>query len=400
MNKQVIIRLPQLYDAGGDLSKKWYVQYFIRDPKANKLQRFKEYKGLGGKNPQTRYANAEKIIKELTAKLQNGWSPFTEEKVVYADSLQYQTAVRAYHTAVAKNGTYSYYATQWLEQIKPEHAPSTLADYRSKLRLFGLWLTEQGLYQCDVTTFDNKLFCQFFDFIIRKRDLSRVTVNKFNMVLHNFCHYIQTQKPGFLNPVFDMPKTKTLNENPPMPIRKEDIAKIIAILKAHDPQLLLASKFLYYCSIRPGNELHFLKIKDLDLQRGTVTVTASLAKTDITRTVGIPGQFLKELLELKLDKYPREYYIMGNKGKPGPNPYSKNAFRVHWDRLRKKHGIPEHYKFYGWKHTGNVAAADAGVPIYEIQQQNGHHSIKTTERYLRNKAGSISQNVILNWPTL
>lgn len=44
--KQLIIRLPMLYDARGDISKKWFVYYSVPNPKTGKMERFKELAGL------------------------------------------------------------------------------------------------------------------------------------------------------------------------------------------------------------------------------------------------------------------------------------------------------------------------------------------------------------------
>jgi len=58
------------------------------------------------------------------------------------------------------------------------------------------------------------------------------------------------------------------------------------------------------------------------------------------------------------------------------------------------------YKFYSWKHTGNIAADNAGIPRNETQNQNGHSSMLTTERYMRNKKGFTSPNIKKNFPQL
>lgn len=62
--------------------------------------------------------------------------------------------------------------------------------------------------------------------------------------------------------------------------------------------------------------------------------------------------------------------------------------------------ILNEYKLYSWKHTGNVRADDAGIPRNELQNQNGHTSMVTTEIYMRNKKGTPSKNIIENFPPL
>jgi hypothetical protein len=43
--KQDII-WPHLYDAGGNLNATWYVEYSIRNPVSNTMERFRHYEGF------------------------------------------------------------------------------------------------------------------------------------------------------------------------------------------------------------------------------------------------------------------------------------------------------------------------------------------------------------------
>ena len=77
MRRKKVIVLPHLVDAGGDLTKDWFVEYSCRDPRTDKLKRFREYAGLGRqKSAKERHALAEQIIRELKDKLATGCVPF------------------------------------------------------------------------------------------------------------------------------------------------------------------------------------------------------------------------------------------------------------------------------------------------------------------------------------
>jgi integrase len=401
MKQKPIIRLPQLYDAGGDVSKKWFVYYSCRNPKSQRMERFKEFSGLKlNMKAADRYAVGKKLIIRITEKLKNGWTPFNDPSVVYPDNLQYQTAIKEYRRAVALNGTFDFYSSKFLDELKLAHEDATISSYRSKLRMFNAWLQGLGLDQCDVSTFDNDLLTKFFLFIIKERKLSKNTVKKYNQILYNTFQLICKERKPMQNPVFEMPTTKILNESAPFPIRENHIATITKALQERDPQLLFASKFLFYCSIRPGNELRFLTIGNLDLFRGTINVSASRAKKRLSRIVTIPQHFLDELLQMGLDKLPSKYYLLSHHGSPGPTHLGKNTLRNRWFTIRKNLNLPDYYKFYSWKHTGNVCAADAGIPLRQIQLQNGHSSIRTTEIYMKNKAGNINTEVKNSWPSM
>jgi len=62
--------------------------------------------------------------------------------------------------------------------------------------------------------------------------------------------------------------------------------------------------------------------------------------------------------------------------------------------------LPTTYKLYSWKHTGNARAADAGIPAYHRQRQNGHASMRTMEEYLKNKIGWRSEEIANSFPGL
>ena len=62
--------------------------------------------------------------------------------------------------------------------------------------------------------------------------------------------------------------------------------------------------------------------------------------------------------------------------------------------------IPKDYKFYGFKHTGAVAALKAGANIKDIQHQMGHSSIDITDEYLKSMVGYESEFFKRQMPAL
>jgi integrase len=135
--------------------------------------------------------------------------------------------------------------------------------------------------------------------------------------------------------------------------------------------------------------------------RISFSVDAVRAKTDLERFPTIPIIFLRKLREhYQLHKYPKHYYVMGKGGKPGPDHLSKNTLRNRFRHFREKLNMPDSYKFYSWKHTGNGRASDAGIETKDLQIQNGHTSIKTTELYMRHKIGKVSKEIQNNFPAI
>jgi integrase len=131
-----------------------------------------------------------------------------------------------------------------------------------------------------------------------------------------------------------------------------------------------------------------------------VRVSPVNSKT-VERHIPIPYTFLKVLREeLRLHNYPRSYFVFGKNGVPGEQHLGKNMLRYRFAKIRKNMCMPDMYKLYSWKHTGNIRADEAGIPRREIQHQNGHTSIQTTENYMKNKRGMVSKNIVERFPAL
>lgn len=63
-------------------------------------------------------------------------------------------------------------------------------------------------------------------------------------------------------------------------------------------------------------------------------------------------------------------------------PISSAQIREKLPRLAKKAGIEKRVHAHGLRHTGASEMAQEGVPLKEIQDQLGHSSSATTDRYL------------------
>lgn len=403
MKRKKLISLPRLNDCGGDIDGDWYVTYSYRNPKNDKMKPFRIYTGFKDlKTKKARYAHAEILINEWTEKLKLGYNPFEDDSTaIYEDQLAYSHIAKFFGKQKKLNKSFNYFASEYLESIKESVDPDgTLPTYRSKLRTFNSWLETRNLHEVDITAITHEVILDFFTFMIETQKRSAITIRKYYQILSNVFEPLVKERKLIENPVYDIPKCTRINDHTPRPVYEDDINAFKMALK-EDPQLWLAVQFEYYCFLRPGKEIRLLKIGDIDFARGTVNVSRFRAKTNLQRIVTIPSQFLKALRsEFELMKYPKDFYVIGNKREPGLEPYSKNTLANRFRNIRKQLGMPTEYKFYSWKHTGNVRASDAGIPMRHLQDQNGHASISTTETYMKNKGGTSSEQIKKNFPTI
>ena len=401
MKEEKLIKLPVLFDAGGDLSKKWYVLFYCRNPRTNRFERQRLMQGINSHHTlKGRYAAGEKMLNHWKDKLLQGWTPLTDENIIYDDNLEFQTYVKNYRQLKSKNGTFRYFASKYMDWIKNKLEDGSLATHRSKLRLFDAWLEGYDLNTVDVSAIDNKVMVKFFTFIIEERKLSKVSISKYRQILGQVFTFVKKERKHFLNPCFDLPETSRINDNTPQPIQELDIEILKNAIIEKDPQLWMACCFEYYCFIRPGKELRLLKIGDIDFGRGSVRINSVNSKT-VERQIGIPSQFLADLkTEYKLGDFDKSDYVFSKNGLPGATHLGKNNLRYRFAKIRTDLGMPEMYKFYSWKHTGNVRAEESGISLRELQIQNGHTSYATTENYMKNKKRTSSERIINTFPSL
>lgn len=128
-----------------------------------------------------------------------------------------------------------------------------------------------------------------------------------------------------------------------------------------------------------------LKPKDIDPGKGTVTVLHG--KGDTRRTVGLdPGAFA--VVERWLDRRKalgltgRSTLFCTLQGAALKPSYVRTLL----PRLAAKVGIEKRVHPHGLRHTHAAELASEGVPVNLVQQQLGHSSLATTDRYLRHIA--------------
>jgi len=403
MEREKLIKLPVIYDAGGDLLKKWFIEFYVKNPQTGRFERQRISKGINKYHSlKERRKAAKEMCKHWREKLRAGWTPFKDESVIYDDNLQYQTFIKNYRKSKSQNGTLKFYSSKYLDSIKEDVEDSTLATYRSKLRLFDAWLEGEGINHVDISAINQSIVAKFMDFIINDQKLSKVSVDNYRILLRALFDYVRKEKnrKHLANPCFELPGTKRVNDSAAYPIHENDIPVFKDSISKEDPQLWLVICFEYYCFLRPRKEIRFLKLSDIDFGRGIIHVREENAKT-LSRWVTIPNSFMKLMRETyQLHAYPRDYYVIGKKGAPGPDHVSINNLSNRFVRFRKKLKMPEIYKLYSWKHTGNIKADNAGIPRQETQMQNGHTTLATTERYMRNRGVFDSPNIQSKFPEI
>ena len=389
---KVIIKYPTLNDKGGDLSKQWYVEYFYRTPEQEKPIKRRIYEGLCTGSAESRYATAKTIIAKITKYLNNPnllcCNNAAIEKVRADEYATNEEALRYKERESRLSiGTTS---EAYISHLRGSIAQKTFETYKSKIKQFALWVTENNIYYL---TIEQPSAAQFFRWLYENRNLSKLSIGKYKQILHSF--YSWLIKNGYCthNPIYDIPNYGTLVDRAPRPIAGDDRLRLKAAIENTDPYLWLACELQYYCALRPGQEIRLLKVGDIDLTSMCITVRSEVAKNRHKETVAINQTIADLITKMGIMNYSEGLYVFGTYNLPAKQPVGKNTLRNRFNRYREALGISRQVKFYSWKHTGAISAVENGISVWDLQHHMRHSSIVTTEEYIRQRTNHAKRAI-------
>jgi len=400
MNRQKLFRTPYLNNAGGDLSKAWFVEMGFRDPQDGKMKRKRYYDGFAVlRTKKARIEFGNKQIKELTEKLMRGWIPLDDiEKVAYVDELEYHQAAQVYGRRRETNKNIRFYASEYITLIKNTKAKKTFESYRGKIREMIAWLEKNKLVDNDLSTFDSVILHRFFDHLIIFRKLSGVTIEKYRINIQGFFTYLVERKVLIDNPVPKITIPEVGEDFAAVPFLDDDMERIVKAIRGEDPQLYLAAMLQYFCFIRPGEELLSLRVKQINFTSRTIFIPKDIAKKRRERTMDIPLQLYELLLEHGIHRLNKEMFVIGPMGRPGIKQIGLNTLRSRFNVFRDHMEMNKQYKWYSFKHTGAGKLLASGASIVEVMNQLGHTDIASTYGYIRRHFGERSEHVRTKFP--
>ncbi|MCL3854758.1 tyrosine-type recombinase/integrase [Parabacteroides sp. GYB001] len=383
-------------------SGKWYVQYSVRDPETDKMTRFRIYEGFDDcENEHAKKELGQRLVNEFTDKLKKGWTPYVRPKVLYEDKLMYCNEANLFSRIQHKASSTSMYMSEFLTEKNSEVTPKTYQTYVSKFRLFNLYLKEVGKENEIVQLIDNGVIVSFMKHIAEKKKLSRLTMEKYQQILYTFFEYLRTRKKVIKeNPVTNIPRVGILKDEAAAGLPERYRKRLQREIEKEDPQLWLCCLMQYYAAIRPGNEMRFLKVKDIDFDTKVITIRNYHAKNGRTEAIQMPDALYDWLIKYDIDMSIQDYYVFGRGGIPGPEALSKNSLRLRFNKFRDRLNLPKDVKLYSWKHSGAQELSNAGVNMYEISRHLRHKNITTTEHYTRKRLGPRSSAIKHNFPDI
>lgn len=262
----------------------------------------------------------------------------------------------------------------------------SIVTYSSFVHIFKNYLKETGKAEYQLKDFSRQEAIQYLDHVLIKRKVSALTRN----------NYLKAMKVLF----FVLMDREYITENPFSGIKKLKIEKkrrtvfsrsesgiICNYLKGNDNGLLLAISLCYYCALRPA-EIRRLKVQDIDLKAGIITLDGTNTKNKNLARITMPNHLISFCEEIGIKKHPAHYHIMGYQLRPALEPCGFNTIRrTHLIVLREleKYKLLTDIKnksFYSWKDTAARDMIEEGVNAAALMRHFRHASLETTQKYL------------------
>lgn len=357
--------LPVLYPTNQDMNRKWFIKYRTECYTTGKLI-YKKY--TGALNLESDAEKRMALAQQYMQAMQRG-EPLPN---VQGQRHMHPTAqAKGFATVVQCTADYMQQHTHALRH-------STRLHYKSKIKILCTWLHASGQHQLTIGAMHAGHVQQFVQWLKQHRKLSNTTCNDYKHILSTIWQQFVRDKKISENP-FAQVKDLRSDTQHLVPYTTAIERTMLHHMPGHNPQLWLFLQFVYYCALRPGQELRLLKLHHIDFEHGTVTVPGTLAKNYRTRTTNIPHILMQQIMHWQ--HLPAHYYLFSTDNAPGAVALGKNYFGRKFAAFRKAYNIDSTYKLYASKHTMNTKMAMLFNAVV-LQHHNGHASLAETQKYI------------------
>lgn len=394
MRTKQLISYARLNDAHGDTSKNWYIDYSFRMPNDDKVHRYRVYNGLCAGTADQRRRKAGKMIKKINEYLKSG--EYLNHDADYSPVLSHEDfreETKRVHQA-EQAATVSKLLEGYKRDIQVRLRKKSWQTYQSKLDCFAQWVKDD-LNNMPLTKVQRKDLLPFFSMLASEKGVSSASIKAYIVTVRRFFEWMEDVEVRDIdsNPVKKIPNYGKVLDHAPEPFTPAEAQKLKNAIAPHDPYLWLMCELQYYCCFRPGTELRLLKVGDICIDDGTITIRAEYTKQKQTVTVQVPDIVLSDIRKLRICEYPKDYYVFTAADKPSVRPIGYNTMRVRFNQYRKALHISDSKTLYSWKHTGAISAYQNGANMSEIQDLLHHNWIGSTEHYLKKRMKRIDAGV-------
>lgn len=402
---------PKIYDAGGDLNKRWYVYYSYRDPKTNKLKRQPPiYKGANRfKTKAERYEILMAYKLALKKLLSKGYSPYENFKVTDAKiEKEQKVAVKETNPAFKAINYTTIEALEFaVEQKESYWSDRAKITINGHYKRFVKWLKENDLDTIDIKELKRREIATFLNSLKKynkQRELtdepvSAKTRNSYRTSLSLLFNQLVSDDILEYNPVKAIQKLK---ERPKThkAYTDQQVKQMREYMDKNDPYLRKFTQFIAYAFLR-NVEVCRLKVKDIDLKNRRLYVQT---KTEAQEVVPIIGNLASVIEQMELHKYEPNDFVFTNKEQCGEWSTTEKAKTYYFYRryadMKEALKLDEEQTLYSFKHTAasnlykslaSEGKADEQV-LTELMSFTRHKTKSQLRKYLRGIGASLAKD--------
>jgi integrase len=377
-----------------------------------------------------RLAEANGLCEARTQWLQEGWNPLIDPTYKLK---------RIKSTEVKQQGSFKDAINEAFEVKKLDVRPKSWMGYRSQLNFILTVADTIGYSLLQVTKMDRGMSLDLMDKCKVLYNWSNHAYNKHTATLRTMYEVLFDRGVIAANPLTKFKVKDVPESNLYSPYTLEEKKLILKHLLSKHFNLYRVMQVIYHNGIRP-KECLALRVSDIDMKARIITIAPDNflenSKTNGVRRMPI-NKYLYDLLAmLKLEKYPKHYFVFGspfipgqgNRGAgttkrmpgedrpgiydgvsypsgisgamrpdfltPSPNQVKRDTITKLWKRLIiDELGVNK--KLYAAKATGGDDKALSGLELKEIQYLYDHSSEAMTKRYVRVQTAMKNNKSIL-----
>lgn len=366
---------PRLCHYNYNMAKPWYVHFRYLDPNTGIREQFRRTYDLNRYHTKVeRIREANAICKALKQKIHEGWLPCqTPEKPEYesiASALRPISAIR------------------W-ESLRPK----TRKTYEVVMEIFYKWLRSSGYNDYSPDEFRHLHALQYMDYLSTTKKLKGRTWNNHMIFMRIFFNYLVDREMINKNPFGKIKKQVETKSTRNYAYSDQEQELLNDYLYKNERRLYYFCRFIYGLYVRP-NEAARLQIKDINFENWSINVYPDTSKTKKYRVAIIPDSYKSMFEEMRLQKYPADYYIFSKGCMPGEyyNP-SFDKLTPKLKRINKQLGVNPKCTMYSWRHAGIIKLYTLlKYNIYECMQITGHTEMASFQNYLKTLGFSENTN--------
>lgn len=347
----------RLVDCDGDLSKRWYVYYTVKNEETGKWVRFTHWISKKSFTRSQRFEEYMSIKKRIDAKLNQGWNPM----------------INSYRGETTLEAT----VEKFLKNRKGYLRQRTMATYKSHAKRFLEWAVKNRIAKLNISKFNYYLANDYMSYLTDKFKINNRTWNNHLQSMRTLFNYLLDQEYIVANPFLRIHDRK-VDQSDLVALSRSELQLVSEKLPDYNHDLYVVALLVFNCFLRP-QEIVRLRVRHLKNLGRILSIPGEVSKNSKNQTVVVPEKVRDQIAKMDLD-YPTDWFVFSTNLRRGKREIAPTRIAGKWRKFADAHNLKK--GIYALKHTGNGMALENGANARDLQLQNRHGSLDETQKYL------------------